>query len=276
MNITLEHIIAKIDNDFNPDNSDWIARVPAWCVDAMSQLKVLRTEYKTRKLNVNNRIAHSPCPITNSKDFAVYDRNGCEVKSLNYNKKNAQCCSSSTGGRDGMDNEMLSPSDTIYLTDTGTDITHYQAIAEHVNTDDFNKRHAVADQFTSPVEDRRNYIIVDSNTIELNFDTEFIIIRNLEIATEYSKYFNGEIPVVPNNGILIEALAYYCMYKMLTRGMKHPVFNLAASQYGTNPYYLWMHLKDKAKASVIADNQGINGYDGDAWRAYFYNYTFPK
>ena len=63
---------------------------------------------------------------------------------------------------------------------------------------------------------------------------------------------------------------------MLTRGMKHPVFNLAASQYGTNPYYMWMQLKDKAKASVIADNQGVNGYDGDAWRAYFYNYTFPK
>ena len=37
-----------------------------------------------------------------------------------------------------------------------------------------------------------------------------------------------------------------------------------------------MQLKDKAKASVIADNQGVNGYDGDAWRAYFYNYTFPK
>lgn len=272
----MEHIIAKIDNDFNPDNSDWIARVPAWCVDAMSQLKVLRTEYKTRKLNVENRIAHSPCPITNSKGFAVYDRNGCEIKSLAYNKKHAQCCSSSTGGRDDMDNEMLSPSDTIYLTDTGADRTHYQAVAEHVNTDEFNKRHTVADQFISPVEDRRNYIIIDNNTIELNFDTDFVTIRNLEIATEYSNYFNGEIPVVPNNGILIEALAYYCMYKMLTRGMKHPVFNLAASQYGTNPYYMWMQLKDKAKASVIADNQGVNGYDGDAWRAYFYNYTFPK
>lgn len=37
---------SKIDNDFNPDNSDWIARVPAWCFDAMSQLKVLRTTYK--------------------------------------------------------------------------------------------------------------------------------------------------------------------------------------------------------------------------------------
>ena len=30
--ITIEHIIGKLDNDFNPDGSDWIPRVPAWCV----------------------------------------------------------------------------------------------------------------------------------------------------------------------------------------------------------------------------------------------------
>ena len=30
--ITIEHIIGKLDNDFNPDGSDWIPRVPAWCL----------------------------------------------------------------------------------------------------------------------------------------------------------------------------------------------------------------------------------------------------
>ena len=100
-----------------------------------------------------------------------------------------------------MDNEMLSPSDTIYLTDTGANRTHYQAVAEHVNTDDFNKRHTVADQFISPVEDRRNYIIVDNNTIELNFDTDFVTIRNLpencEVPYLYdmqSQYLNLHFP----------------------------------------------------------------------------------
>ena len=33
--ITVEHIIANIDNDFNPDNNDWIPRVAAWCNDAV-------------------------------------------------------------------------------------------------------------------------------------------------------------------------------------------------------------------------------------------------
>lgn len=43
MNTNLEHIIAKIENDFNPDNSDWIPRVAAWTIDAMAQLKVFNT-----------------------------------------------------------------------------------------------------------------------------------------------------------------------------------------------------------------------------------------
>jgi len=41
---------------------------------------------------------------------------------------------------------------------------------------------------------------------------------------------------------------------MLCRGYKHPVFNLNASQYGTNPYYIWNQLKEEAKRSVLNNN----------------------
>lgn len=270
----MEHIIAKIDNDFNPDNSDWISRVPAWCTDAMSQLKILRSQYKKRTLIVNNKIAHSPCPITRSKGFKVYDNKGCEIKELNETKR---CCNnddSSTGGL--YENTQLSPSDTIYATETNKTEESTSAIQIHVNTDDIHKRDITFSLYNHPVKDR-NYVIVDDYTIELNFDTDKITIINLELLTEYSEYFDSEIPVVPNNGLLIEALSYYCMYKMLCRGMKHPVFNLAASQYGTNPYYMWTQLSNKAKASVIADVQDEKiGEIGNAWRQYFYNYTFPK
>ena len=36
VNTSVERIIAKIDNDFNPDGSDWIPRVIAWTIDAMT------------------------------------------------------------------------------------------------------------------------------------------------------------------------------------------------------------------------------------------------
>lgn len=46
------------------------------------------------------------------------------------------------------------------------------------------------------------------------------------------------------------------MYKMLTRGMKHPVLNLTANNPAINPYVAWMELRSKAKSSVAIDGQG--------------------
>lgn len=261
----MESIIAKIDNDFNPDNSDWINRVPAWCVDAMQQLKILSVVKKKRKLNVNNRIAYSPCNIINN-ELKVYDKRGCAIANIN---DKVDCGCQFPTGKLQTDNEELS--DTMSIVSGMSDVTYGESIAVHNNDDDINKRNITFDRYILPVEER-NYVLVDANHIELNFDTDYIYIENLEVETQYSEYFQEEIPVIPNDGNLIEALAYYCMYKMLCRGMKHPVFNLNASQYGTNPYYMWMQLKSKARASVINTIQG--NIDTKEWQNYFYNYTF--
>lgn len=258
--ITVEHIIAKIDNDFNPDNSDWIPRVAAWCVDAMNQLKVLRTVDKKRTLTVNNRIAKSACCL--GDDVRIYDSNGCEI--ARADKSCNDCNNSPTGGQECAPNGS-GTREVIVL-----DNPEYATFAEHVNTVVERERHNVTTLKSAPRRGR-NYVI-DGLTIELNFDDTSITIVNKEVETKYSDYYHCDVPVIPNNGILAEALAYYCMYKMLCRGYKHPVFNLAASQYGTNPYYMWMQLKEKAKTSITLDQQGD---DNGAWRRFFANSMLP-
>lgn len=260
----MESIIAKIDNDFNPNNSDWINRVPAWCIDAMNQLKVLSYVIKKRKVPVVDKIVRLDCCISDI-NFYVLDKNGCKIKRLDYrlNDKN-----------ENNSNVELTDTLNINYTDNETD---YSSFAIHNNEDDINKRTTVINRKILPVgrESCRNYVVISNNQLELNFDTDFVYVINKEIATQHSSYFNEEIPIIPNNGLLIEALAYYCMYKMLCRGDKHPVFNLNVSQYGTNPYYMWMNLKDKARASVINQLQDLDKAS-DEWRNYFYNSTFPK
>ena len=59
---------------------------------------------------------------------------------------------------------------------------------------------------------------------------------------------------------------------MLCRGYKHPVFNLQASQYGTNPYYIWNNLKEEARRSVI--NQAVDDVDTSLFRSNFFVSTF--
>lgn len=267
-NVTVEHIIAKIDNDFNPDNSDWIPRVAAWCTDAMNQLKLLQTNTKKYKIEINNRIGKIAC--CNLDIVKVYDANGCEIKQVG----SGDCCNGSlpTGGvEDYNSTESCNPNGSgtrEVLTNNG--VVEDIVIAEHVNTIVEKDRHNVY-SIKSAGAKNRNYVI-SGNTIELNYNTSYVVIEANNVQTTYSNYYKCEIPVIPNNGLLTEALAYYCMYKMLCRGYKHPVFNLNASQYGTNPYYMWTQLKDKAKASTINDSQGD---DNGEWRNFFINSMIP-
>lgn len=283
VNTNVERIIAKIDNDFNPDGSDWIPRVVAWTIDAMSQLNILRTVPKTRKLVVKDRIARSACPI-GGKGFKVYDENGCEIPMVNGSVSiwsSACSCDSPTGEQpDSLINQCdCDASNRVSVVDTGYDgHDTYGSLAITNNTIDPTKKHTVVEEIYSAPRrgiNHKNYVLIGSNTIELNYDAKYITVTSLEVETEYSDYYKCDIPIVPNNGILIEAIGFYCMYKMLCRGMKHPVFNLNASQYGTNPYYQWQQLKDKAKAGVIIDAQLEHG-DNGAWRSYFFDYTFPS
>lgn len=250
VNTNVEHIIAKIDNDFNPDNSDWIPRVGAWCIDAMSQLNILRTKRKKVKVTVKDRIAYSKCPIDN-QNIKVYDSNGCEVKEAG----SGQCCgvSPSTGEFTSETSDTITclTPDTINVVQTGKAPTANHVVAETVNDklpNRYNIHHYV---LGANMAQGRNYVLVNCDKIELNFDADFIYIETEFVDSNYSEFYGCELPVIPNNGILIEAIAYYCMYKMLCRGYKHPVFNLNASQYGTNPFYQWTQLKDEAKRSVI-------------------------
>jgi len=265
VNTNVERIIAKIDNDYNIDNSDWIPRVAAWVIDGLSQLDALRTSRKRYKLPVNCRIAYSNLPI-NSPNLIVADCNGCKI---NPKKGADSCgCDPSTGkGIDFTSNTI----DTTY--NSQASCAPAEVISEEIYTKDKAARHRVYEVPKTPIP--RDYVLVDNNKLELNFDTDYIFIETDSVDTVWSDAYEEYLPVIPNVGILIEAIAYYCLYKILCRGTKHPVFNLAASQYGTNPFYEWKTLKDQAKRAVIIDAQGnILEKDGGIFKSTFFIYTF--
>lgn len=256
---SIEQIVAKIDNDFNPDNSDWIPRVAAWCIDALQQLRLFNKVDKKLKLKVTNRIARTCCNL-DVTDIKVYNEDGCEVEKAETGDVWNECCNSFTGV--GEKSKTAEPAyaevtDTIGLQrgeSAGSDTSYIRT----VQTKDYNARYnAIYDVEYNNKNNKSNhkYILADCNTIEINFDAKYIIVVYKTVQTIKSDAYGIELPTIPNNGTVIEALTMYCMYKMLCRGYKHPVFNLQASQYGTNPYYIWMQLKDKAKTESILDSQ---------------------
>lgn len=267
----IERIIAKIDNDFNPDNSDWIPRVGAWCIDAMGQIDVLRTKRTKKKLTVKDRIAYSSCPIE-SDGLKVYDSNGCEIKKSG---ETSSCCgdASSTGDEERSTSVIseVTPN-TISSVNTGkknAGNTYVQTV-----NDKYPYRYNVYNEYLVGNVCPKTYVLIDCNKIELseNANDEYIYVETESVETNCDNTYGCELPVIPNNAVLIEAIVYYCIYKMLCRGYKHPVMNLAASQYGTNPYYMWMQLKEEARRSVL--NDGIDEDCTSLFRSNFFINTF--
>lgn len=232
---TIEAMVARLDNDFNISNSDYIPRVAAWCIDAMNEMKVLQYETKETTVKVYNRIAEFPCCMN---AFSIY-ADGCEIQNA---KNSNSCCSRSK--------------------------TYEFKQDENMNRDRRSRR--VVESYLNNDSDRNYVYLSNSNSVELNFDTDEITIKYLSIKTTYSENYHCDVPVIPNNGRLIAALEWYCMWKLLSRGYKHPVYSLQG-QLPVNPYLLWKEARDSAKASVIIDNQG-DIYKG--WSSMFFNATF--
>ena len=237
--LTLQRLIGKVDNDFNISESDWIPRVAAWTIDALSQMKVLPMERKRRTLEVSNRIAQFPCTL-NAEELTVYDSNGCEIPAYNKQKGCAYTkrTNSSTGGQIG----ITDPSAR-----NGWETTQ---VANIVTVSG------------------RNFVL-DGNNIELNFDTDKIEVESYEVATYYDEYFDCECPYIYDDGLLLEALAWYILYKYLSRGSKHPVYDLKSPSPVTNPWIQWNTLRPKAAASVKGKLGSSKG-----WNNFFYNSTF--
>lgn len=268
---SIERIIAKIDNDFNPDNSDWIPRVGAWTYDVLSMLDCIKTEKKKIKIPIDGRFGIANCDL-GCGDIKMTDKNGCKIELLdNSDRCNLNISSPSTGkGQCAQIEYEVTPSTIVHIDDN---LTHPVSEAQFVNTK-YPPRYNVVEHENgeSTNDTTRGYYRIGRNKIELTFDTDAIY---AEVDSVKTVEVNGcSMPVIPNNGTLIECIGYYCMYKMLCRGYKHPVMNLQASQYGTNPFYLYMQLKDKAKREVIAGNIDEDVDYGSLWNSSFYLNTF--
>lgn len=237
--LPLQRLIGKIDNDFNISESDWIPRVAAWTIDALSQMQVLPMERKRRKLEVSNRIAQFPCQI-NAEELKVFDKSGREIPELN---RETSCgCSNSRNS---------TPQEIAVIDTTNKTGINFMQVGTIVGPNSHN-------------------FVLDGNNIELNFDTDEIEVETYETATYFDDYYQCEVPYIYDNGLLLEALAWYVMFKYLSRGSSHPVYDLKSNNPALNPYVQWNILRSKAASSVkIAISRSSDG-----WNNFFYNSTF--
>ena len=272
--LNIERIIAKLDNDFNIDNTDYVPRVAAWVIDALNILKCTPIETKERKISIKNRIGYIDCCI-DSDTIKVFDENGCEVKKLTK----ATGCGCNNQSTPSMGDNKKSNECEISNTlthENNPNPVYVCGICTTAGMDENNAEiHKVSEVYNNGSNSNKGFVTLSNGMIELNYDANEVTVQYEGVKTKPSDEFGMELPVVPNNGLLIEAVTYYCMYKILCRGIKHPVFNLAASQYGTNPYFMWTSMQERVKRSVMFDKQGnILESDKDLWDSSVALFTF--
>ena len=272
----IDRIIAKIDNDFNPNNSDWIPRVGAWVYDGLGLLQIGTTKRVKEKFVVKNRIAYNKCEFQG--DIKVYDKNGCEIEEY-IGISNGCCISPFTGEQINGEVRTIAKNSSqtsgIIENQNAGNVPDKLIDYPGKENDYVSKRVVELWEGNKSINFKKNYVLIDCKNIELNFDTDYIIVEYNKLKQCYSNIYNCDFPEIPNNAKVIEFLAYWCMYKMLLRGYKHPVMNLHASQYGTNPYYIARNMENEAKRSYI--NQGADEDLTNLWRSAFFIGTFdPK
>lgn len=187
-------------------------------------------------------MATFPCDL-NAKEIRVFDINGCEIAELD--EAMSKCCNSES-------NAISAGSEIAVFDSSNKSGVDFMKVANQID------------------QDKTRNFVVDRNTIELNFDTDYIIVESYEVATYHDDYYDCDVPYIYDNGLLIEALCWYILYKYLSRGSKHPVYSLSSTNEITNPFAQWIGLKDKARIAVKND---IAKDDG-GWRNFFFNSTF--
>lgn len=271
----IDRIIAKIDNDFNPDNSDWIPRVGAWVHDGLGLLSINTTKRVKERFKVIGRVAYSKNELKGN--IKVYTCEGCEIPEYDEIKDGCRSCSLDNVPSTGEEIQTIAENGagtTSIIVNNNPAIVPVDVMFKQINGGD-GTRYNVEETYITK-EKNINYVLVDNKHIELNFDVDCIIVEHDEVNTCHSNVYNCDFPEIPDNAKVIEFLAYWCIYKMLLRGYKHPVLNLHASQYGTNPYYIAQSLMEEAKRSYINDgvDDANNGKLTSLWRSSFFIGTF--
>jgi len=106
-----------------------------------------------------------------------------------------------------------------------------------------------------------SYTVNGDNTIRItsadrNLKDGTIKVYYRGYITQLSELYNVEMPLIPDDETLLQAIAHYILLRLLMRGYKHPIYSLNSNNQITNPYILYHGigntggLKQKARNSV--------------------------
>ena len=105
---------------------------------------------------------------------------------------------------------------------------------------------------------KRGYIISSKETGTMR-------IHYKKLPTVFDDELKHEVPLIPDDEKVLFACELYVLYRILVRGYKHPVFNLANNNPELNPAKQWRIWASKASNSIASLNKDQRDLHKDLW-----------
>lgn len=272
--IQLEAIIGRIDNDFNIDHSDWIPRIGIWTIAALQQIDGISTKRSRRKLGLNQGSCINILFADNRNNFKLFTEEGCEIKKARlqdvYFNKSEECALAEQ-------EDLRTDYNEDYKKHVDEELTHRTlSIHKQDEVNHTNPSGCKSCSFVDKLDDTDSYKYYnDGNVVYTNYYGRRIIVEYDDFEMSFNETYQCNFPIIPNIGVVVEYIIYYCMYKLLCRGYKHPVFNLS-NNASTNPYLIYKSLAGDAKRALINNNQDFDSASKLMRSNFFINTFDPR
>lgn len=259
--VEADEVVARLDNDFNANSGDWINRVPQWIHQCLSDLKIyLGLLPKSHVANVTNYYTDIP---TDVKRLIGIEYNGCRLDRRATSMYKDQI----------IDN----PSYATLITNIGTTITG--TITNATLDDDLQDLQINVEKIRTydattinelPSSDHY-YYLHPNGKIETSFVTGIVIFHYYILPASYNERLNSLCPLIPDNELVKDAIAWFLFQMILQRGVSHPVFKLGHSNPVLDPFRRYKDARLKAKNNASEDDADNAKIINRMWQSALYN-----
>jgi hypothetical protein len=118
------------------------------------------------------------------------------------------------------------------------------------------------------------YVLDRQGYAKFGFTDEDVVINYRRLPVDYDEDYKSWFPRVPDNDMVMEALCWYILKRMMERGHKHPVFSIDTNNSYTNIQRKYDYAKAVAKNRISIPDPAERDEISKLMRSFIQNPNF--
>lgn len=257
--VEADEVVARLDNDFNVKQGDYISRIPQWIHQCLSDLNIyLGLVPKAYVGEVTNYTCELPSDLNR---LIGVEHNGARMERR----------------ATGQYKTTVTTDTTFAYISTGVGVTVHGSNVEidesltHVSIDTNRIRVYDASTINELPISSQYYYLLPNNKIETSFEAGGVTFHYYILPASYNERLNSLCPLIPDNEAVKDAIAWYLFQSILQRGGKHPVFTLGNPNWKLDPYERYRKARLNAKNKANSDDSDQARIIDAMWQSVLYN-----